>query len=109
MSRTIKEAWTDYERYYAKGFAVVAKKDLPVYKQLTGSFVVATIKKGTQVTTKPVTGGYQSRVEVKEGWVNITALGKPGKNKVKMPSLKPQDFDIKFNEKQDFKKYYKDD
>ena len=25
-----------------------------------------------------------------------------------MPSLKPQDFDIKFNEKQDFKKYYKD-
>ena len=45
MSRTIKEAWTDYERYYAKGFAVVAKKDLPVYKQLTGSFVVATIKK----------------------------------------------------------------
>ena len=45
MSRTIKEAWTDYERYYAKGFAVVAKKDLPVYKQLTGRFVVATIKK----------------------------------------------------------------
>ena len=108
MSRTIKEAWTDYERYYAKGFAVVAKKDLPVYKQLTGSFVVATIKKGTQVTTKPVTGGYQSRVEVKEGWVNITALGKPGKNKIKMPSLKPQDFDIAFNTKQDFKKYYKD-
>lgn len=45
MSRTIKEAWTDYERYYAKGFAVVAKKDLPVYKQLTGNYVISTIKK----------------------------------------------------------------
>lgn len=102
MARTIKEAWADYKRHYASGFESLAKKEIPVYDGAVSRHKVGTIRKGTPVHVKPLTGdNYVPKIEViyngdKHGWILTTALGKPGqgaKGKKKNCPMKPQDFE----------------
>ena len=117
MARSIKEAWADYKRHYATGFEVNAKKDIPVYDGYKSTRKIATIKKGTPVHVKPLTGeNYVTKIEVtfdsdKHGWITTTALGKPnaspsGKKKKSCP-MKPQDFDGIAGVKLGFNAYYR--
>ena len=116
MARSIKEAWADYKRHYSAGFEVNAKADIAVYEAFKGRRKVATIKKGSPVHVKPLTGeNYVARIEVtydgnKNGWITTTALGKPGATptgrKKKSCPMKPQDFDGIAGVKLGFNAYY---
>ena len=117
MARSIKEAWADYKRHYSAGFEVNAKADIAVYEAFKGRRKVATIKKGSPVHVKPLTGeNYVARIEVtydgdKNGWITTTALGKPGATptgrKKKSCPMKPQDFDGIAGVKLGFNAYYR--
>ena len=117
MARSIKEAWADYKRHYSTGFEVNAKADIAVYEAFKGRRKIATIKKGSPVHVKPLTGeNYVARIEVtydgdKNGWITTTALGKPGATptgrKKKSCPMKPQDFEGIAGVKLGFNAYYR--
>lgn len=115
MSRSLKDAWDDYKRFYSQGFEKPAPKDLPVYPDATNRSKKDTIRKGSPVHIMSLKniGSYQPRVQVqydtdKTGWVTTADIGKPmrsaaGKTTCK---LKPQDFNGIAGVKMDFKTYY---